>query len=555
MSDVPATGTPTAGVEIDVEVVVVGAGPVGCVLALLLADRGRSVALVERHPAPYPLPRAVHFDDEAGRILQAVGLGEALPLLSEPAAVYEWQNGDGVPLLRFGLEGPGRSGWPTSSFFNQPDLEARLNARVEAHPRIDVRRGHRAVAVEDRGDHVVLVAEARGADDATGSGGATGGPVTIRGRYLVGCDGANSFVRSVLDPPIEDHGFFFDWLIVDVELTEPRRFEPANLQVCDPRRPTTVISGGPGRRRWEFMCLPGEDLHALDEEARAWELLEPWDVTPANATMVRHAGYRFQARWATSWHDGRVFLAGDAAHQTPPFAGQGMCAGLRDAANLAWKLDHVLAQGLVGAAAEALLATYETERLPHAARVIGMAIELGRVICVPDPDEAAARDAAMAPAVTDGAFTEAPGMGGIGPGLLAGDTPGAGELFVQGRVADGGETGRFDDVVAPGWSLVGMPDTVASLPADLSAWFAALGGSIVAVTEDAEPASDPAAPPTVRMVADADGTYRSWLAAHGVTAALQRPDFYVFGTAGTADGAGALLARLRADLPGGTAGS
>ena len=137
----------------------------------------------------------------------------------------------------------------------------------------------------------------------------------------------------------DDRGFYYDWLVVDVALHEPRVFDPPNLQVCDPRRPTTVVSGGPGRRRWEFMCLPGETLETLDEEAAAWAFLEPWDVRPDNATMVRHAGYRFRARWATRWHEGRIFLAGDAAHQTPPFAGQGMCAGLRDAANLAWKLD------------------------------------------------------------------------------------------------------------------------------------------------------------------------------------------------------------------------
>ena len=159
----------------------------------------------------------------------------------------------------------------------------------------------------------------------------------------MGCDGANSTVRDLLGVTFDDRGFYYDWLVVDVALHEPRVFDPPNLQVCDPRRPTTVVSGGPGRRRWEFMCLPGETLDTLDEEAAAWAFLDPWDVRPDNATMVRHAGYRFRARWATRWHEGRIFLAGDAAHQTPPFAGQGMCAGLRDAANLAWKLDYVLA--------------------------------------------------------------------------------------------------------------------------------------------------------------------------------------------------------------------
>jgi hypothetical protein len=293
------------------------------------------------------------------------------------------------------------------------------------------------------------------------------------------------------------------------------------------------------------MCLPGEDLHALDEAARAWELLEPWDVTPANATMVRHAGYRFQARWATSWHEGRVLLAGDAAHQTPPFAGQGMCAGLRDAANLAWKLDHVLARDVAPDAAEALLATYGTERLPHAARVIRMAIELGKVICVPDPDEAGARDAAMAPLVGERGFTDAPGMGGIGPGVVADGTVAAGELFVQGRVDDGTRCDRFDDVVGRGWSLIAEPEALAALPAALASWFRDLGGSIVALDGPA----DPAVVPATVSVADVDGTYLDWLAGHGAVAVVQRPDFYVYGGAVDAAGTAALLDRLRSDLP------
>lgn len=495
------TGLPV--LDMDVDVVVVGAGPVGCALALLLGRRGRSVLLVERHQGPYPLPRAVHFDDETARILQACGLGDELPALTEPANTYEWQNGSRVPLLRFELPLQGRQGWPSANMFNQPDLEALLLAKVADNPSVTLRWGLSAVDAgsDDTAAWVELEAPGDGSRRQR-----------VRAGYVVGCDGANSTIRGALGVGFEDRGFFFDWLVVDVRLRDERRFDPPNLQLCDPARPTTVVSGGPGRRRWEFMCLPGESLDTLDAETTAWAFLEPWDVRPDNAELVRHAGYRFGARWATRWHVGRVFLAGDAAHQTPPFAGQGMCAGLRDAANLAWKLDHVLDKPQDAA----LLDTYDAERIPHAAAVIEVATELGKVICIPDPEAAAERDAAMAPLVPPGGNTPAPPMPGLSGGIVAGG-PSAGELFVQGRVRAGSVEGRFDDVVGGGWRLVlAGPDT--AVAEEVAAWLRALGGRVVTVGTDVE---------------DLDGCYSRWFADKGVVAALQRPDFYLYGTAAT----------------------
>ncbi len=344
--------------------------------------------------------------------------------------------------------------------------------------------------------------------------------------YVVGCDGANSTVRDLIGTTFEDRGFFFDWLVVDVALHEPRVFDPPNLQVCDPRRPTTVVSGGPGRRRWEFMCLPGETLEALDEEAAAWGFLEPWDVRPDNATMVRHAGYRFRARWATRWHGGRLFLAGDAAHQTPPFAGQGMCAGMRDAANLSWKLDYALDNP----DAAALLESYDTERIPQAAAVIEMATELGRIICLADAREARIRDEQMAPLVPPEGRTPAPPMPGISGGIL-GESADSGELFIQSTVRSGGVEGLLDDVVGTGWHLVtsGRPE----LGVELATWFESIGGCIVAVGSTAE---------------DVEGRYGRWLAGHGVTTVLERPDFAIYGTAESDDDVPRLISRLRAQL-------
>lgn len=493
-----------AEVELDADVAIVGAGPSGLVLGILLAQLGRSVVVLERWPEPYTLPRAVHFDHEVGRLLQSCGIGAELRALSEPAEVYEWRNGAGTTLLRFGRIGTAASGWPFSSMFCQPELEAAIAARAEALPALELRRGVEVDAIDQHDDHVVV--------------GCAGGGA-VRARYAVGCDGANSSVRELLGIGVEDRGFHFDWLIVDVVLHEPRVFDPINLQICDPVRPTTAVSGGPGRRRWEFMRLPEETLQELGEEARAWELLEPWDVHPGNARIERHAVYTFNARVARRWQEGRAFLAGDAAHLMPPFAGQGMCSGIRDAANLAWKLDLVLA----GRADPAVLATYEQERRPSAVAAIDFSIELGQVICVPDPAEAAARDEAMAAAVT-GEVAEVPGLPGLVDGLLLAGTPQAGEAFPQ---ADLG--GRwFDDVHGAGWRLVTdeAGDAAAErLDPELVAWFAALGGTVVGLADEAPALS-------------------AWLAAHDVRWALQRPDFHVYGTAPDVVGAADLLADL-----------
>jgi len=482
-------------------VVVVGGGPVGLTTSILLAQRGHAVTILERQPEPYPLPRAVHFDHEIGRIFQSAGIGTELAEISEPADIYEWRNGGGTTLLRLGRVGPGPSGWPLSSMFHQPSLDALLEQRAIALG-VDIRRG---CAVTDFSQHHEVVAVA--VDDGS----------VVDGRYLVGCDGANSTVRSLLGVPMTELGFFYDWLIIDVVLHDGRVFDPLNVQICDPARPTTVVSGGPGRRRWEFMRLEHETLEELD--ARAWELLQPWDVRPDNATVERLAVYSFAARFAGQWRHGRVLLAGDAAHQMPPFAGQGMCAGIRDAANLAWKLDLVL----TGNAPDGLLDSYDQERVPSARQAIEFSIELGKVICVPDPAEAAARDAAMAPLVGTEP-TDAPPLPDITDGIIDPGSPHAGTVFVQGSAY----ATRFDDVHGAGWRLVTIDAEPIALDPVTRDWFASIGGRIVTVA--------------------GYEAYDRWFTEHDATAALQRPDFHLYGTAASPAGAATLIDHLRTRL-------
>jgi flavoprotein hydroxylase len=474
----------------------------------------------EKWPTAYPLPRAVHFDHEVARILQSAGVMDEIAAHSEPADVYEWRNGAGEILLRLGRPGAqlAASGWWDSTMFCQPELERVLDHRVRGLANVELHFGHELVGLEQ---------STQGAELCVAGG--DGERRRFAAAYAVGCDGANSFVREALRLPMTDLGFCFDWLIVDLIPTEARTWNPLNVQVCDPARPTTAVSGGPGRRRWEFMRLPDERSEDLNRIETAWKLLEPWGMTPDNARLERHAVYTFRARFVEQWRSGRVFVAGDAAHQMPPFAGQGMCAGLRDAANLAWKLDLVLA----GRASARLFDSYASERLPHVRQAIDFSVGLGRIICVPDPAAAAERDAAMIPAARDGQLTVPPPLPGLGAGILHAGDAHAGRLFVQGRVTQDGRTGRFDDVVGRGWVLLGRrADPLAELAPDLAAWFASIGGSGAQVAE-----SGP--------IADVDRTYANWFAGAGVEVALQRPDFYLFGTAADVGSTNELVRALR----------
>jgi 2-polyprenyl-6-methoxyphenol hydroxylase-like FAD-dependent oxidoreductase len=501
-----------------VDVAIVGAGPVGLVLGILLAQCDRTVVVFEQWPNPYALPRAVHFDHEVGRILQSCGIGDQLRAISEPAEIYEWRNGQGTTLLRFGRVGTALSGWPFSSMFSQPELEGLLHQRAESLPSLEVRRGDRVSGIEQHNDGVTVhhATVQLGPDNRLAE---PNHAAPIRAQYVVGCDGANSTIRALLDVPVDDRGFFYDWLIVDVVLDEPRVFDPPNLQVCDPGRPTTVVSGGPGRRRWEFMRLPDEQVEDLNNVEMAWELLAPWGVHPGNSHLERHAVYTFQARASAQWQVGRVFLAGDAAHQMPPFAGQGMCAGLRDAANLSWKLDLVLD----GRAAPELLRTYDLERRPNANAAIDFSMELGKVICVPDAAEAAARDQAMASAY-DGGISDVPGLPGIASGLIASGTPLAGEVFPQGE-----RDGRLlDDIHGVGWQLATVDPEWSGLDTALVGWLDTVAGVVIPIQSPSDLAT--------------------WFEAHDVRWALQRPDFYLFGTATDLEGATALLTDLRLQL-------
>ncbi len=549
--------TPPPG---DADVAIVGAGPVGMLLALLLGRRGWRVEVLERQTAPFGGPRAVHLDHEAARVLQNAGIMDDLAPQTEVMDSYLWRNADGTPLLWLdgAPEVPTVSGWPASSMFHQPDLERLLAEAIARHPGIHLLPGHdvREVAGVERAPMIAKTSQSvetvnssrswnRAADaglsvEAEGPGGAR---VQVRARWVIGCDGADSQVRALAGLDVTDLHYQAQWLIVDVVPAEPVRWSPLNIQVCDPGRPTTAVSGGPGRRRFEFMRLPGDAPDSFGSPAMAWRLLEPWGLTPANAVLERHALYTFGARLVDHWRHGRLLVAGDAAHQMPPFAGQGLCSGLRDAANLAWRLDLVLA----GRAPETLLDGYGTERGAQVRAEIDYSVELGKINCELDPAAAAARDRDFAP-IAEAGPVPIPDRPPLGTGLLLPGDPQAGQLALQAPVGPAGSSRRLDDVIGGGWALLGYgTDPASQLPAELARWWAWMGGRCFPLTPDG-PLQD--SPLQDSPLQDSTGAYGRWFATLGRDTVLIRPDSYVFGTAAGPGAAAGLVGALRSALAG-----
>jgi 3-(3-hydroxy-phenyl)propionate hydroxylase/flavoprotein hydroxylase len=493
------------------DVAVVGCGPVGLMLAALLGKAGHSVVALERYPGPYGLPRAASFDGEIMRALAELGItAELAPALYAQKA-YEWRNGSGELLLTMDCQEVGSSGWPDMTMFHQPDLENALHARCAALPSVDIRYGTTVTGLRQGLDHVTL----QSADGAA-----------VSARYVVGCDGGNSFVREALGIEQDDLGFAEPWLVCDFSLRRPAAELglPSCVQIGDPAEPTTILTTGVDRQRFCFMLDDAGDLEDHRTAETAWARVSRY-LSPDDAEIVRVATYVFRSLVARRWRDGRVLLAGDAAHQMPPFLGQGLCSGIRDGLNLGFKLDLVL-RGIQDAD---VLDTYQSEREPHVRAVIGKSVELGRQHTLRDPALARERDTKL---MARHAALEEPeriSLPDLGPGLLG---RGGGRLSVQGRVGDGRRTGRLDDVIGGGFRLLVTEEALPTL--DL----ATLDAAGVKVAGFGSSAGGP-------VVIDSDGTHRRWLSGLGATAVAVRPDNYVFAAGADArEVAGELLAIL-----------
>ncbi|MEN6544069.1 bifunctional 3-(3-hydroxy-phenyl)propionate/3-hydroxycinnamic acid hydroxylase [Parvibaculum sp.] len=474
------------------DVLVSGLGPVGAALAVYLGRLGISAIAIDRDTGVYPMPRAAHIDHETMRLLHLAGGAEAVSQASQPLSAYEFRSRDGSLLIGFR---PGEvltaTGFPQSSMFHQPTLEHALRARLAGIPGVSVRLGHALKSCVSHDDGVTV--EIVGPD----------GTYNVAAKFLVGCDGGQSAVRRNVDIALDDMGFDEPWLVIDAKLKDGReRLTTIGLQHCDPRRPVTSVPMSPGRHRWEFMLRPGERPEEVVADSFIDELLRPF-IDPASVEIDRRAVYRFHAVIAKEWRRGRILLAGDAAHQMPPFLGQGLCSGARDAANLAWKLAAVL-QGRAG---EALLDSYQAEREPHVRAITEMAVFMGKVVCTQNEDEAAARDRDMLSKPESERIAPMVDTVGLKSGVMPGDEL-AGSIFPEPWLRTGEGRRRLDDVA-------GLQPLLFYRAGDEAAAesFRASGGFAMAL-------SDP-------ELLDEGNRVKSMLAE--ADAVLVRPDRYIFG--------------------------
>jgi 3-(3-hydroxy-phenyl)propionate hydroxylase len=500
-------------------VVVVGAGPTGVLAALGLAVHGVEVLLLERHEAVWALPRAVHLDDEAVRLLQGVGVAQAFAGLSRPARGLRLLHAGHGTMAEFPRDPePGAHGHPQANLFDQPDLERVLRERLAACPGARLRTSVEVLAVENDPAHP----QVRLRDTSTGR------VEVLEAAAVLGCDGADSVVRRDLGAGWQELGRAERWFVVDVRCPVPLDAWEGVHQVCDPSRAATFLQVGDDRYRWEFALHDGES--AAELARRLPQLVQPWtrEVPVARLEVLRSSEYVFAARVADRWRAGRVFLLGDAAHQTPPFVGQGLASGVRDAANLTWKLAAVLQ----ARAPEALLDTYEAERRPHARALVRLAVTAGWAMTGGGGRAAAVRRTVLAglcrvpgaPQRLLDRGTPPLARGPLVPRSVRRGQRLAGRLAPQPRLraADGGPDGPLlDDVLGPGFAVLTtvVPDAALErLAAQLRAPLLRVGHAGTAGPDGTGGTVGPG------RAVDDGGVLAAWLDAGGACAVVLRPD-------------------------------
>jgi 2-polyprenyl-6-methoxyphenol hydroxylase-like FAD-dependent oxidoreductase len=347
------------------DIAICGYGPVGSTFAGLMGKLGHKVLVIERNVGPSPTARAINTDGEQLRTFDRLGIAEKVVENSTEVHCVHFGDANLNPIQTIEQPvGVSAMGWPNQVLFYQPELEGFIRASVESENNIIIKEGTELLSFDNTAEGVTL--NCKNSD----------GDISFFSKYLIGCDGASSFVRRELNVDLEDFEYNQEWLVCDAHLTKKINIpEKEAMQVCDPKRPGTYVPGRRGHLRFEFKKMPGEDTEELEKEENVWKLLKPW-INENNAKLERAQVYSFHACIAETWRKGNILIAGDAAHQMPPFMGAGMGTGIRDVTNISWKLNLLLKNK----AKEGILDTYQKERHSHAKWTIAQTVTIGQVI-------------------------------------------------------------------------------------------------------------------------------------------------------------------------------
>lgn len=503
------------------DVLIIGYGPTGQTLSNLLGSRGHRVAVIERWPSIFPLPRAAVFDGEIMRIFQTLGITDLIKDRLFPTKRYIGIGPENETLFQVNLDEISPTGWHSNYCMYQPDVDNAMDQIIRTLPNVDVYQSWEAVnLIEDKESVSVKIRKMK--QVSMGELEREDEFVTLLAKYVVGADGANSLVRKVIGTQLEDLGFEARWLVIDFKPNNPD-MNIDNLwgayQFITPQRPTTFIRRlGLEHVRFEFMLFPDESSEVMSTEETAWDLVAKW-LKPTDGDIIRRSVYTFRSKLASEWYRNRLIIAGDSAHLTPPFLGQGLCAGVRDAMNLAWKLDLILE----GKADESLFKLYTLERKSHVRDIIKTAIEIGKVICL----QSSENDLLQASSIPKLEFIDQTiaDLFTLKEGLLYRDDQHvpiipAGLFSIQGNVSYEGKTGRFDDIIGRGWMIISSAPIPTNLfSSEQQAFLEKLNTQFAHVTRENRSSA----------IIDVEGAYTRFMNEHDLEVIVIRPDYYIFG--------------------------
>jgi 3-(3-hydroxy-phenyl)propionate hydroxylase len=463
------------------DIILVGFGPTSAVLANLLAPLGWNIKIFDQNSKIYDLPRAVFFDDEVMRIFQKIGLSEEILKCTIKVQGMDLINQNGLTLSSY--EAPtqvGPLGWHAGYMFHQPTLECHLREKLAQYRNVDIQLGYRVSKVNLINDEAYIEVDG------------PNGSESYSAKFLVGCCGAHSITRSALNTDVRDYGADQQWIVIDIELNGDAGLPLKTVQYCDPDRPSTYIPTPGLTRRFELMVMEDENAEDISRPEKISELLAKW-LTPNQYRIIRSTVYEFHALVVEHWRNDKLFLAGDAAHQMPPFLGQGMCSGAKDAANLAWKLDFVLRKY----ASDELLNTYEAERKSYVEKVIESDLWLSKMIQTTDRESATQRDQRLSNLPPSERKLEPPTIKLGGPVFDQASVCGlpAPQPITQGGI-------KHDELLGKNLTLIGE----------------------VLISESTQKLIDST---LITLIKEPNEQMREWLKEHDARAILIRPDRYI----------------------------